>query len=187
MTTCQEIFILEKEDGHYYLCKEGSRYVYATTDQSYIGEMLTPALHLEQCLDIFVNQEAKKLGENYSRMHQDVSGTLGRYLVSACYRDGYETAFDKMFTLDEAREIFRKGVQMDHPEDINEALEDVIKEVLSERGIAVLAEMEEDSIGPISGGLRTEDPNQPPGLQMHKTKRVKIENGFVNIKKLIRQ
>lgn len=187
MMSSQDIFILEKEDSHYYLCKEGSRYVYATTDQSYQKELLTPSLHLEQCLDIFINQEAKKLGEHYSKMHQDVSGTLGKYLVSACYRDGYETAFDKMFTLDEAREIFRKGVQMDHPEDINEALEDVIKEVLSERGIEVLVEMVEDPIGPISGGIRTGDPNQPPGLQMHKTKRVKIENGFVNIKKLIRQ
>jgi hypothetical protein len=188
MTENQDIFILEKEDGHYYLCKEGSRYVYATTDQSYIGDMLTPSLHLEQCLDIFVNQEAKKLGENYSRMHQDVSGSLGRYLVSACYQDGYETAFDKMFTLDEARELFRKGMQWDdYTKDVNEALEEVIKDVLSERGIAVLVEMVEDPIGPISGGLRTEDPNQPPGLQMHKEKRVKIENGFVHMRKLIKQ
>jgi len=185
MTIKDEIYILEKEDGHYYLCKEGSRYVYATTDQSYIEEMLTPALHLEQCLNIFVNQEAKKLGESYSRVHQDVSGTLGRYLVSACYQDGYETAFDKMFTLDEAREIFRKGVKLNNPEDINEALEEVIKEVLAGRGIEVLVETITDSTGPISGGLRTGHQDQPPGLQMHPTKRVKIENGFVNIKKLI--
>jgi hypothetical protein len=75
----------------------------------------------------------------------------------------------------------------DYTKDVNEALEEVIKDVLSERGIAVLVEMVEDPIGPISGGLRTEDPNQPPGLQMHKEKRVKIENGFVHMRKLIKQ
>ena len=34
-------------------------------------------------------EELKLMGEKYAITHEDVSDRLGKYLVSACFQDGY--------------------------------------------------------------------------------------------------
>ncbi len=34
-------------------------------------------------------EEIKKMGENFATTHEDVSDKLGKYLVNACFQDGY--------------------------------------------------------------------------------------------------
>jgi len=34
-------------------------------------------------------EEIKLMGEKYATTHEDVSDRLGKYLVSACFQDGY--------------------------------------------------------------------------------------------------
>ena len=34
-------------------------------------------------------EEIKQMGENYATTHEDISDRLGKYLVSACFQDGY--------------------------------------------------------------------------------------------------
>lgn len=41
-------------------------------------------------------EEIKQMGDNYSNTHEDVSDKLGKYLVSACFRDGYTTCQEDM-------------------------------------------------------------------------------------------
>lgn len=53
--------------------------------------------------DSFVEQknnelDIEKLAENYAIMVEDVSGKLGKYLVKACYIDGYNKAKETLYT-----------------------------------------------------------------------------------------
>lgn len=49
-------------------------------------------------------EEIKLMGEKYATTHEDVSDRLGKYLVSACFQDGYiqcqcqEDMADKKYT-----------------------------------------------------------------------------------------
>ena len=49
-------------------------------------------------------KEIKLMGEKYAITHEDVSDRLGKYLVSACFQDGYiqcqcqEDSKDKKYT-----------------------------------------------------------------------------------------
>ena len=49
-------------------------------------------------------EEIKSLGEKYSNTHEDVSDKLGKYLVSACFQDGYHTALKDM-----SKELYEFG------------------------------------------------------------------------------
>ena len=61
-------------------------------------------------------EEIKLMGEKYATTHEDVSDRLGKYLVSACFQDGYiqcqcqEDNSDKKYTEADIRKAFNAGV-----------------------------------------------------------------------------
>jgi hypothetical protein len=49
-----------------------------------------------------MNKETlKDAAEKYSKRHQDVSGTLGKYLVSAVFQDGANWQCERMYSEEE--------------------------------------------------------------------------------------
>lgn len=71
----------------------------------------------QQKLDKIVSKEPSKfieesdlrvMAREYSERHQDVSGNLGKYLVSAVFIDGYQTAQKQMYTEEEVIRLLVK-------------------------------------------------------------------------------
>jgi hypothetical protein len=71
----------------------------------------------QQKLDKIVSKEPSKfieesnlrvMAKEYSERHQDVSGNLGKYLVSAVFIDGYQTAQKQMYTEEEVIRLLVK-------------------------------------------------------------------------------
>lgn len=58
---------LQFEENEYYLCKDGSRHVYATTDESYIAELGAQKLSRVNCEAVKNGYDLMKLAEEYSR------------------------------------------------------------------------------------------------------------------------
>ena len=62
-------------------------------------------------------EEIKLMGESYATTHEDVSDRLGKYLVSACFQDGYtqcqEDMADKKYTEKDSRivKIYNKRLK----------------------------------------------------------------------------
>lgn len=73
---------------------------------------------LEEKLDRIVSKEPSKFWEEsnlrdiakkYSERHQDVSGKLGNYLVSAVFIDGYQTAKEQMYNEEDMKKAIMFG------------------------------------------------------------------------------
>jgi len=63
-------------------------------------------------------EEIKLMGESYATTHEDVSDRLGKYLVSACFQDGYTQCQEDMTKeLEELRESIRKNTWYDEDGD----------------------------------------------------------------------
>ena len=56
-------------------------------------------------------EEIKLMGEKYAITHEDVSDRLGKYLVSACFQDGYTQCQEDMIELlkEEIKRAFIHG------------------------------------------------------------------------------
>jgi hypothetical protein len=72
----------------------------------------------QQKLDKIVSKEPSKfieesnlrvIAREYSERHQDVSGNLGKYLVSAVFIDGYQTAQKQMYTEEDMKKAIMFG------------------------------------------------------------------------------
>ena len=65
-------------------------------------------------------EEIKLMGEKYATTHKDVSDRLGKYLVSACFQDGYiqcqcqEDMADKKYTEEDIREAIDMARMLSH-------------------------------------------------------------------------
>jgi len=65
-------------------------------------------------------EEIKLMGEKYAITHEDVSDRLGKYLVSACFQDGYiqcqcqEDMADKKYTEEDLMSAFNAGINNDY-------------------------------------------------------------------------
>ena len=61
-------------------------------------------------------EEIKLMSEKYATTHEDVSDRLGKYLVSACFQDGYtqcqEDMADKRYTLDDMKKACACGIDI---------------------------------------------------------------------------
>ena len=63
-------------------------------------------------------EEIKQLGGKYATTHEDVSDKLSKYLVSACFRDGYtqcqEDMADKKYKEEDIREAIDMARMLSH-------------------------------------------------------------------------
>ena len=79
-------------------------------------------------------EEIKLMGEKYAITHEDVSDRLGKYLVSACFQDGYiqcqcqEDMAEKKYTEEDLLHAFREGVLL--PNSQIGIMEDIFKQVV---------------------------------------------------------
>ena len=59
-------------------------------------------------------EEIEQLGGKYATTHEDVSDKLSKYLVSACFQDGYtkcqENMSDKKYTESQLRDAIRNTI-----------------------------------------------------------------------------
>jgi hypothetical protein len=52
----------------------------------------------------------EEAAKGYSERHQDVSGNLGKYLVSAVFQDGAEWMQERMYSEEEVIELLQKAL-----------------------------------------------------------------------------
>ena len=58
-----------------------------------------------------MNKETlEEAAEGYSERHQDVSGNLGKYLVSAVFQDGAEWMQERMYSAEDMRKAYDQGI-----------------------------------------------------------------------------
>jgi hypothetical protein len=53
--------------------------------------------------------ELEEAAKGYSERHQDVSGTLGKYLVSAVFQDGADWQAKRMYSEEEVKLAYNEG------------------------------------------------------------------------------
>jgi hypothetical protein len=56
----------------------------------------------------------EEVAKSYSERHQDVSGTLGRYLVGAVFQDGAKWQQERSYSEEEVLEIIRQYALEEH-------------------------------------------------------------------------
>lgn len=81
------------------------------------------AISLQEVKELIGEVDVKSKGENYSTTHEDVSDKLGKYLVGACFQDGYYTALEdnkeKKYTEDDLHNLLRARRQLYSHTDVN--------------------------------------------------------------------
>ena len=53
-----------------------------------------------------IQETLEEVAKDYSEIHEDVSGTLGRYLVSAVFQDGAKWQQERMYSEEELKNAF---------------------------------------------------------------------------------
>ena len=62
-------------------------------------------------------EEIKLMGESYATTHEDVSDKLSKYLVSACFQDGYTQCQEDMAV--KIKEAYIQGLLEGYARDTN--------------------------------------------------------------------
>jgi hypothetical protein len=122
-TYLKEIMEADEKSGLYELSKQSKKQTIMSTQRnriidSWLEEHGDPKIceQVKRKLeDITKEKITKDTAEKYSEIHQDVSGTLGRYLVSTIFQDGANWQAEKMYSKDEVLNILQ--TLFDKPED----------------------------------------------------------------------
>lgn len=122
-TYLKEIMEADEKSGLYELNEQSKKQTIMSTQRnriidSWLEEHGDPKIceQVKRKLeDITKEKITKDTAEKYSEIHQDVSGTLGRYLVSTIFQDGANWQAEKMYSEDEVLNILQ--TLFDKPED----------------------------------------------------------------------
>ena len=61
----------------------------------------------------------EEAAKGYSERHQDVSGNLGKYLVSAVFQDGAEWMQERMYSEEDMEKAFTNGLNRSFDSDFD--------------------------------------------------------------------
>jgi hypothetical protein len=115
-TYLKEIMEADEKSGLYELSKQSKKQTIMSTQRnriidSWLEEHGDPKIceQVKRKLeDITKEKITKDVAEKYSEIHQDVSGTLGRYLVSTIFQDGANWQAERMYSEDEVYKLCSK-------------------------------------------------------------------------------